>query len=70
MTSTPKINVEELKRQLRREVVGDLRHILEAQGIQFPNIGGAISDEECMINLASTAGGGRPQGEPQGHLSH
>jgi hypothetical protein len=30
MTSTPHIDVEELKRQLRREVLGDLRPILEA----------------------------------------
>jgi hypothetical protein len=33
MTSTPKVDVEELKRQLRRKVLGDLRPILEAQGI-------------------------------------
>jgi hypothetical protein len=33
MTSTPQVDVEELKRQLRREVLGDLRLILEAQGI-------------------------------------
>jgi hypothetical protein len=33
MTSTPLVDVEELKRQLRREVLGDLRPILEAQGI-------------------------------------
>jgi hypothetical protein len=29
MTSTPHVDVEELKRQLRREVLGDLRPILE-----------------------------------------
>jgi hypothetical protein len=29
ITSTPPIDVEELKRQLRREVLGDLRPILE-----------------------------------------
>jgi hypothetical protein len=28
--STPHVNMEELKRQLRREVLGDLRPILEA----------------------------------------
>jgi hypothetical protein len=28
MTSTPHVDVEELKRQLRREVLGDLRPIL------------------------------------------
>jgi hypothetical protein len=49
--------------ELRREVIGDLRPILEAQGIQFPDIGGVISDKECRSSLASTAGGGGPQGE-------
>jgi hypothetical protein len=33
MTSIPHVDVEELKRQLRREVLGDLRPILEASGI-------------------------------------
>jgi hypothetical protein len=50
--------VEELKRQLGREVLGDLRPILEASGIQFPNIGTIMSDEECRRSLASTAAGG------------
>jgi hypothetical protein len=44
-----------------------VRFILEAQRIQFPDIGGVMSDEEHRSSLASTAGGGRPQGEPQGH---
>jgi hypothetical protein len=33
MTSTPQVDVEEVKRQLRREVLGDLMPILEASGI-------------------------------------
>jgi hypothetical protein len=57
-TSTPQVDAEELKRQLRRVVLGDLRPILEAQGIQFPDIGGVMSDEECRSSLASRAGGG------------
>jgi hypothetical protein len=52
--------VEELKSQLRREVVGDLMPILKAKGIQFPNTGGVMSDEERKSNLVSTTGGGRP----------
>jgi hypothetical protein len=40
-TSTPLVDVEELKRQLRREVLVDLRPILEASGIQFPNTTGS-----------------------------
>jgi hypothetical protein len=30
MTSTPHVDVEELKRQLRRDVLGDLRLIMKA----------------------------------------
>jgi hypothetical protein len=33
MTSTPQAYVEELKRLLKRELLGDLKPILEAQGI-------------------------------------
>jgi hypothetical protein len=52
--------VEQLKRQLRREVLGDLGPIMGALGIQFPNIGAVMSDEERRSSLASTtAGGGR-----------
>jgi hypothetical protein len=50
--------MEELKRQLGREVLGDLRPILEASGIQFPNIGAVMSDEERRSSLASTAARG------------
>jgi hypothetical protein len=61
MTSTPQVDVEELKRQLRREVLGDLRHILEASVIQFSNIDTVMIDEERRSSLASTTtGGGRP----------
>jgi hypothetical protein len=56
ITSTPQVDVEELKRQLRREVLEDLRPILEAQGIQCPDIGGVMSDRECRSSFASTAG--------------
>jgi hypothetical protein len=46
---------------MRKEVLGDLRSILEVSGIQFPYIGAVMSDEERMSILASTAaGGGRP----------
>jgi hypothetical protein len=52
--------VEELKRKLRREVLGDLRPIPKASGIQFPDIGGGVmSDEEHRSSLASTTADGR-----------
>jgi hypothetical protein len=53
-TSTLHVDVEKLKRQLRREVLGDLRPILEAQGIQFLDIGGVMSGEERRSSFAST----------------
>jgi hypothetical protein len=58
MTSTPQVDMEELKRQLRREVLGDLWPILEASSIQFPNIDAVMSDEEHRSSLASTTTGG------------
>jgi hypothetical protein len=50
---------------MRRELLGYLKPLLEAQGIQFPDIGGVMSEEEHRNSLASTAGGGRPLGELQ-----
>jgi hypothetical protein len=55
---TPHVDMEELKIQLRRGVLGDLRPILETQEIQFPDIGGVMSDEERRSSFASTAAGG------------
>jgi hypothetical protein len=55
MTLTPQVDVEEL--------LGDQNPILEAQGIQFSDIAGVISEEEHRNNLASTAGGGQLEGE-------
>jgi hypothetical protein len=66
MTLTPQVDVEELKIQLRREVLGDLRPILEPLGIQFPNIDAVMSDAEHRSSLASTtAQGGRPDEDLQ-----
>jgi hypothetical protein len=64
MTSTTQVDVEELKRQLRMEVLGDLRPILEASCIQFPDIGRVMCDEEHWSSLASTATEGGPSIEP------
>jgi hypothetical protein len=59
MTSTPQTDMEEL----RREVLGDHKPILEALGIQFPNIGAVMSDEQRRSSLASIAAGGEWQHE-------
>jgi hypothetical protein len=53
-TSTPHVDVEEL----RRELLADLRPIMEASVIQFPNIDVVMSDEERRTSLASLAAGG------------
>jgi hypothetical protein len=55
MTSTPQVDMVEIKRWLRRELIGDLKPILESQGIQLPYIAGVMSKEEHMSSLASTA---------------
>jgi hypothetical protein len=65
MTSTPQVDVEKLKRQLKRELLGDLKPILEARGIQFLDIAGVMSKEERRSSLASIVGGGRLQEEIQ-----
>jgi hypothetical protein len=57
--------VEELKRQLKKELLGDLKPILEAQGIQSPDIIGVMKTEERRSGLASTPRGERPKGELQ-----
>jgi hypothetical protein len=54
-TLTPQVDVEKLKRQLKRELLGDLKPILEAQGIQFPDIARVMSKEEHRNSLTSTA---------------
>jgi hypothetical protein len=53
MTSTPMVDMEQLKRKLRRELLGDLKPTLESQGIQFPDITGMMSEEERRSSLAS-----------------
>jgi hypothetical protein len=40
MTSTPHVDVEELK----RELLGDLKHILKSQEIQFSDIIGVMRE--------------------------
>jgi hypothetical protein len=69
-TSTPQVDVDELKRQLGGEVLEDLRPILEATCIQFPNIDAVMSDEEHRSSLVSTvAEGGRPHEDLQTPVS-
>jgi hypothetical protein len=55
MTVTPQVDVEELKRQLRMELLEDLKPILESQGIQFPDVAVVMSEEERRSSLTFTA---------------
>jgi hypothetical protein len=46
--------MEELKRQLRMELLRDLKPIFESQGIQFSGLAEMMNEEEHRSNLAST----------------
>jgi hypothetical protein len=78
-TLTPQVDMEP-KRQLKSELLGNLKPILEAQGKQFSNIARVMREEERRSSLTSTtvapitieptsdqvlAGGVQPQGELQ-----
>jgi hypothetical protein len=54
-TSTPQVAMEEMKRQLKRDLLGDLKPILEVDGIQFPDTAGVMSEEERRSSLTSIA---------------
>jgi hypothetical protein len=46
--------MEELKRQLRMELLRDLKPIFESQGIQFSSLAEMMNEEEHRSKLAST----------------
>jgi hypothetical protein len=50
-TSTPQVDMKEMKRQLKRELLGDLKPILEAQGIQFLDITGSWAKKSVGADL-------------------
>jgi hypothetical protein len=77
MVSSATIDIEEIKRQVRIQLLGDLRPIFESQGLPVPDIGAVGNEEERKSSLASTAaspnteldnqmpiGSGRPQENP------
>jgi hypothetical protein len=55
MVSSATIDIEEIKRQVRIQLLGDLRPIFESQGLPVPNIGAVGNEEEHRSSLASTA---------------
>jgi hypothetical protein len=77
MVSSATIDIEEIKRQVRIQLLGDLRPIFESQGLPVPDIGAVGNEEERRSILASIAaspntelanqtliGSGRPQENP------
>jgi hypothetical protein len=77
MVSSATVDIEEIKRQVRIQLLGDLRPIFESQGLPVPAIGVAGNEEERRSSLVFTAvapntelsyqaptGSGRPQENP------
>jgi hypothetical protein len=77
MVSSATVDIKELRRQVRIQLLGDLRPIFESQGLPVPDIGVDGNEEEHRSSLASKAaapnieladqapaGSGRPQENP------
>jgi hypothetical protein len=48
------VGIEEIKRQVRIQLLGDLMPIFESQGLPVPDIGAVGNEEEHRSSLAST----------------
>jgi hypothetical protein len=55
MVPSATIGIEEIKRQVKIQLLGDLRPIFESQGLPMPDIGAIGNEEERRSSLASTA---------------
>jgi hypothetical protein len=55
MVSSATVDIEEIKRQVRIQLLGDLGLIFESQGLLVPDIGVVGNEKEHMSSLASTA---------------
>jgi hypothetical protein len=55
MVPSAMVDIEEIKRQVRIQLLGDLRPIFESQGLPMPDIGVVGNEEERRSSLASTA---------------
>jgi hypothetical protein len=54
MVSSAIVDIEEIKRQVRIQLLGDLRLIFESQGLSVPDIGAVGNEEERRSSLVST----------------
>jgi hypothetical protein len=55
MVPSATVDIEEIKRQVRIQLLGDLRHIFKSQGLPMHDIGAVGNEEERRSSLASTA---------------
>jgi hypothetical protein len=55
MVPSAMVDIEEIKRQVIIQLLGDLRHIFESQGLPMSDIGAVGNEEERRSSLASTA---------------
>jgi hypothetical protein len=55
MVSSTMVDIEEIKRQVRIQLLGDLRPIFESQGLPVPDIGAVWNEEKRRSNLAFIA---------------
>jgi hypothetical protein len=55
MVPSATVDIEEIKRQVRIQLLGDLRPIFKSQGLPMPDIGAVGNEEERRSSLASTA---------------
>jgi hypothetical protein len=55
MIPSATVDIEEIKRQVRIQLLGDLRPIFESQGLPMLDIGAVGNEEERRSSLASTA---------------
>jgi hypothetical protein len=54
MVQSAMVDIVEIKRQVRIQLLGDLRPIFESQRLPMPGIGAVGNEEECRSSLAST----------------
>jgi hypothetical protein len=55
IVSSAMVDIEEIKQQVRIQLLGDLRPIFESQELPVPDIGAVGNEEERRSSLASTA---------------
>jgi hypothetical protein len=55
MVPSAMVDIEEIKRQVRIQLLGDFRPIFESQGLPMPNIGAVGNQEEHRSSLAYIA---------------